>query len=120
VKKGSGNFVANARVLLFALPFSLQNLAERLGRLPGPFIADVGIANGCADILVSEQFLDFAQILSHVVEVSIEFVAERFVLVGIAVKGATGGKVRFQKRRGPPSPATVGRLRSSNCLFCVA
>jgi hypothetical protein len=62
VKKGSGNFVANARVMLFALPFSLQNLAERLGRLPGLFIADVGIANGCADILVSEQFLDFAQI----------------------------------------------------------
>jgi hypothetical protein len=48
--------------MLFALPFSLQNLAERLGRLPGLFIADVGIANGCADILVSEQFLDFAQI----------------------------------------------------------
>ena len=103
MKKGSGNFVANARVLLFALPFSLQNLAERLGRLPGLFIADVGIANGCADILVSEQFLDFAQILSHVVEVSIEFVAERFVLVGI--KGL---------REGRCAPETTGPSKSSN------
>ena len=44
---------------------SFQNLAERLRRLPGLLIADVGVAHGSADILVAEQLLDFAQILSH-------------------------------------------------------
>ena len=37
-------------------------------RLPCLFIADMGIAHGRADILVAEQFLDFPQILSHLVE----------------------------------------------------
>jgi hypothetical protein len=47
---------------------SLQSLAERFRRLPGLFVADMGIAHGRADILVAEQFLDFPQILSHLVE----------------------------------------------------
>src|SRR6476660_6626848 len=48
--------------------FSFQNLAERLRRLSGLLIADVGVAHGGADIFVAEQLLDFAQILSHVVK----------------------------------------------------
>ena len=44
------------------------SLAEGLGGLPCLFIADMGIAHGRADILVAEQFLDFPQILSHLVE----------------------------------------------------
>src|SRR6478672_4213160 len=48
--------------------FSFQNLAQRLRRLPGLLIADMGVAHGGADILVAEQLLDFAQILSHVVK----------------------------------------------------
>ena len=48
--------------------FSFQNLAQRLRRLPGLLIADVGVAHGGADIFVAEQLLDFAQILSHVVK----------------------------------------------------
>ncbi len=48
--------------------FSLQSVTERFRRLPCLFIADMGIAHGRADILVAEQFLDFPQILSHLVE----------------------------------------------------
>jgi hypothetical protein len=51
-----------------SVPTSLQSVTERLRRLPCLFIADMGIAHGRADILVAEQFLDFPQILSHVVE----------------------------------------------------
>ena len=47
---------------------SLQSPAERLRRLPGLLIADMGVAHGGADILVAEQLLDFPQILSHMVE----------------------------------------------------
>jgi hypothetical protein len=49
-------------------PLSLQSLTERFRRLPGLLVADVGVAHGGADILMAEQFLDFPQILSHVVE----------------------------------------------------
>jgi len=49
-------------------PVSHQSLAERLRRLAGLLIADVGIALGGANILVAEQLLDFPQILSYVVE----------------------------------------------------
>ena len=45
-----------------------EGLAERIRRLPGLFIAKVGIAHCRADILVAEELLDFPQILSHVVE----------------------------------------------------
>ena|SRR5215207_5433707 len=48
---------------------SLQNLAERLRRLPDLFVADVSIARGGADIFVAEELLDFPQVLSDVVEV---------------------------------------------------
>ena len=51
-----------------AAAFSLQSVTERFRRLPCLFIADMGIAHGRADILVAEQFLDFPQILSHLVE----------------------------------------------------
>ena len=34
------------------LPLSLQSLAERLRRLPGLLIANVSVANRCADVLV--------------------------------------------------------------------
>ena len=47
---------------------SLQSVSERFRRLPCLFIADMGIAHGRADILVAEQFLDFPQILSHLVK----------------------------------------------------
>ena len=50
------------------LPLLLQHLTERLRGLPRLFIADMGIAHGRADILVAKQFLDFPQILSHLVE----------------------------------------------------
>ena len=40
---------------------SFQNLAERLRRLPGLLIADVGVAHGGADIFLAEQLLDFAK-----------------------------------------------------------
>jgi hypothetical protein len=43
-------------------------VAERFRRLPGLLVADVGVANRGADILVAEELLDFAQILSHVVK----------------------------------------------------
>jgi hypothetical protein len=46
----------------------LQSLTERLRRLPGLFVADVGIADCGADILVPEELLNFPQILSHVVK----------------------------------------------------
>ena len=42
--------------------------AKRLRRLPSLFVADVGVAHRGADILVAEQFLDFPQILFHLVE----------------------------------------------------
>ena len=48
--------------------FSLQSLTQRLRRLPGLLIADVGVADRGADILVAKEFLDFPQILSHVIE----------------------------------------------------
>jgi hypothetical protein len=48
--------------------FSLQCLTKRLCRLPGLLVANVGVAHGGADILVTEEFLDFSQILSHVVQ----------------------------------------------------
>ena len=51
-----------------AAAFSLQSVTQRFCRLPCLFIADMGIAHGRADILVAEQFLDFPQILSHLVE----------------------------------------------------
>jgi hypothetical protein len=51
-----------------AAAFLLQSVTERLRRLPCLFIADMGIAHGRADILVAEQFLDFPQILPHLVE----------------------------------------------------
>ena len=47
---------------------SVQSPAERLRGLPRLFVANVGIAHRGADILVAEEFLDFAQILAHVVE----------------------------------------------------
>jgi len=47
---------------------SLQSLAERVRGLPRLFVADVGVADGRADILVAEELLDFPQILSHVVK----------------------------------------------------
>jgi hypothetical protein len=50
-----------------AAAFSLQSVTERFRRLPCLFIA-MGIADCRADILVAEQFLDFPQILSHLVE----------------------------------------------------
>ena len=43
-------------------------MAERFRRLPGLFVADVGVAHGGADILVVEELLDLSQILSRVVE----------------------------------------------------
>src|SRR5258705_4580148 len=51
-----------------AASFSLQSVTERFRRLPCLFIADMGIAHGRADILVAEQFQDFPQILSHLIE----------------------------------------------------
>jgi len=42
-----------------AASFSFQNLAQRLRRLPGLLIADVGVAHGGADILVAEQLPGF-------------------------------------------------------------
>jgi len=51
-----------------AFPTSFQSPAECLRRLPGLFVADVGVAHGRADILMAEQLLDFSQILSHVVK----------------------------------------------------
>ena len=48
--------------------FSLQSVTERFRRLPCLFIADMGIADRRANVLVAEQFLDFPQILSHLVE----------------------------------------------------
>ena len=50
-----------------AAAFSLQSLTQRFCRLPCLFIADVGVADR-ADILMAEEFLDFPQILSHLVE----------------------------------------------------
>ena len=41
---------------------SLQSPAQRLRRLPGLLIADVGIAHRGADVLVSEQLLDFPKV----------------------------------------------------------
>jgi hypothetical protein len=52
--------------------FSLQSQTQRLGSLPGLLFANSDVAHGDADILLPGQFLDFQQILSHVVE---EFVA---------------------------------------------
>ena len=43
-------------------------MAERFRRLPGLFVADVGVAHGGADILVAEEPLDLSQILYRVVE----------------------------------------------------
>ena len=60
--------VACAGWVVPAAAFSLQSVTERFRRLPCLFIADMGIAHGRADILVAEQFLDFPQILSHLVE----------------------------------------------------
>ena len=57
-----------ARMSRPAAAFSLQSVTERFRRLPCLFIADMGIAHGRADIFVAEQFLDFPQILSHLVE----------------------------------------------------
>ena len=47
---------------------SLQSPTQRLSGLPSLLVADVGVAHGCADILVAEQLLVFPQILSHLVE----------------------------------------------------
>jgi hypothetical protein len=47
---------------------SLQNPTQCLRCLPGLLIADVGVAHRGADILVAEESLDFAQVLSHVVK----------------------------------------------------
>jgi hypothetical protein len=46
----------------------VQNLAERFGRLPGLLITDVGISDSGADVFVSEELLNFPQILSYVVK----------------------------------------------------
>jgi hypothetical protein len=58
-----------------AAAFSLQSVTERFRGLPSLLIADVGVADRGADILVAKhaarnrrQFLDFPQILSHVIE----------------------------------------------------
>jgi hypothetical protein len=47
---------------------SLQSPTERLGGLPHLFVPDVGVPHGGADILVAEEFLNFPQILSHVIK----------------------------------------------------
>jgi hypothetical protein len=43
-------------------------LAQRLCRFPGLLVADVGVADRRAYVFVAQQLLDFAQVLSHVVE----------------------------------------------------
>ena len=48
--------------------FHSKASAERFRRLPGLFIADMGIAHGGADILVAEQFRDLPQILSNLIK----------------------------------------------------
>jgi hypothetical protein len=50
------------------LPLSLQRLTERLRGLPRLFVADMGVAHGGADVLVTEELLDFPQILSRVIK----------------------------------------------------
>jgi hypothetical protein len=50
-----------------AAAFSLHSQTQRFFRLPCLFIADVGVADRGANILVAE-FLDFPQILSQLVE----------------------------------------------------
>jgi hypothetical protein len=51
-----------------AAAFSLQSVAKGFCRLPCLFIADMGVADRGADILVAEELLDLAKILSHMVE----------------------------------------------------
>ena len=51
-----------------AAAFSLHSQTQRFCRLPCLFIADVGVADRGANILVAEEFLDFPQILSQLVE----------------------------------------------------
>ena len=51
-----------------AAAFSLHSQTQRFCRLPCLFIADVGVAERGANILVAEEFLDFPQILSQLVE----------------------------------------------------
>ena len=47
---------------------SLQSPTQRFGRLPRLLIANVGVSDRGADILVAEQFLDLPQVFSNVVE----------------------------------------------------
>lgn len=51
-----------------AAAFSLHSQTQRFCRLPCLFIADVEVADRGADILGAEEFLDFPQILSQLVE----------------------------------------------------
>ena len=46
-----------------AAAFSFQSQTQPFRRLPGLAIADVGVANGGADVLVSERLVDFPEIL---------------------------------------------------------
>ena len=60
---GSGRRALSQRRMVHLESFgnssiSFQNLAQRLRRLPGLLIADVGVAHGGADIFVAEQLLD--------------------------------------------------------------
>jgi hypothetical protein len=50
------------------LSFSLQSSAKRFRRLPRLFIADVGITDRGADVLVPQELLNFPQVLSHMVK----------------------------------------------------
>ena len=59
---------AAARVHIRVSVKASQGLAKRLCCLPRLLVADVGVAHSGADILVAEQFLDFAQILSYMIE----------------------------------------------------
>ena len=47
---------------------SLQSPTQRFGRLPGLLIANVGVSDRGADILMAEQLLDLPQVFSNVVE----------------------------------------------------
>ena len=51
-----------------AAAFSFQSQTQRLRRLPGLAVANVGVANGGADVLMPERLVNFPEILPHVIK----------------------------------------------------
>ena len=60
--------LAMAMALIVAEKIPGNNVFRTIFFLPCLFIADVGITDRGANILMAEEFLDFPQILSHLIE----------------------------------------------------